>query len=236
WNPSSEQLFQGHVLRNVCEADGTKKLVSIDFNTLSPTVKGIYFGANWCPPCRAFTKQLISCYESLKAAGVPFEVFFCSSDRSQESFERHFSTMPWLAFPFDHDKLTLFTRLYYVNGIPAFLILDEENNVITRHGRNAMLNDPNGKLFPWGPQPMYELNEYTLCRLRDEPSLVLFTEGSPDDVAFSIEVLRPSAESLFAERSEGFKRSPSKGSESQDEDGNGTGSSNLTHSTSSVNR
>uniref|UniRef100_A0A914RKL1 Thioredoxin-like fold domain-containing protein n=1 Tax=Parascaris equorum TaxID=6256 RepID=A0A914RKL1_PAREQ len=83
--------------------------------------------------------------------------------------------MPWLAFPFDHDKLTLFTRLYNVNGIPAFLILDEENNIITRHGRNAMLSDPSGKLFPWGPQPMYELNEYTLCRLRDEPSLVLFT-------------------------------------------------------------
>uniref|UniRef100_A0A914ZP21 Thioredoxin-like fold domain-containing protein n=1 Tax=Parascaris univalens TaxID=6257 RepID=A0A914ZP21_PARUN len=238
WNPSSEQLFQGNVLRNIRDEDGTKKMTSIDFKSLTPTVKGIYFGANWCPPCRAFTKQLISCYENLKAAGVPFEIFFCSSDRSQESFEQHFSTMPWLAFPFDHDKLTLFTRLYNVNGIPAFLILDEENNIITRHGRNAMLSDPSGKLFPWGPQPMYELNEYTLCRLRDEPSLVLFTEGSPDDVAFSIEVLRPSAEALFAERSESFKRSPSKDlkeSESQDENGNGTDSSNLTHSTNSVN-
>lgn len=65
------------------------------------------------------------------------------------------------------------------------------------------------------------------------------SEGSPDDVAFSIEVLRPSAEALFAERSESFKRSPSKElkeSESQDENGNGTDSSNLTHSTNSVNR
>lgn len=38
-----------------------------------------------------------------------------------------------------------------------------------------MLNDPQGKNFPWGPQSIYELNEYTLCRLRDEPSLILFT-------------------------------------------------------------
>uniref|UniRef100_A0A158PP93 Nucleoredoxin (inferred by orthology to a human protein) n=1 Tax=Anisakis simplex TaxID=6269 RepID=A0A158PP93_ANISI len=208
-NPRTEQLFEGNVLRNVRTTDGQKKITTIDFKTLAPTVKGIYFGANWCNICR-----------------------------SEESFEQHFSTMPWLAFPFDHHKLTLFTRLYNVNGIPAFLILDEENNIITRHGRSAMLNDPQGKLFPWGAQPMYELNEHTLCRLRDEPSLVLFTEGSPEDVAFSVEVLRQSADSLFAERSEGLKRSPSKDSkesESQDENGNTTDSSNLTHSTNSVN-
>lgn len=54
-------------------------------------------------------------------------------------------------------------------------MLNEENRLITRHGRNVLLSDPCGSLFPWGPLPLYELNENTLCQLRDEPSLVLFT-------------------------------------------------------------
>lgn len=236
-NPLPEHLFQGTLLKNSPEDNDIGELVKLDFKDIPPTVKGLYFGANWCPPCRAFTKQLIAAYNNLKASGLSFEIFFCSSDRSEESFEHHFSTMPWLAFPFDHEKLNMLTRLYNVNGIPAFLILDEKNNVVTRHGRNAILGDPQGKFFPWGPQLMYELNEFTLCRLRDVPALILFTEGTPEDVSFSIEVLRPSAEMLYAERGESLKRSPSKESESQEEDGRDGSSSNspdLTQSTNSV--
>uniref|UniRef100_A0A0R3S4Z8 Thioredoxin-like_fold domain-containing protein n=1 Tax=Elaeophora elaphi TaxID=1147741 RepID=A0A0R3S4Z8_9BILA len=236
YNATPEELFQGAVLRNCKEADGTKKIVTENFQNLKSTVKGLYFGANWCPPCRSFSQQLISCYESLKNAGIPFEIFFCSSDRSQESFEYHFSTMPWLAFPYDPQKTTQLTRLYSVNGIPAFLLLNEENVLITRHGRNVLLSDPCGSLFPWGPSPLYELNENTLCRLRDEPSLVLFTEGSPDDVTFSMEVLRATAESLFRERQESVKRSSSKEIDSTDSNANGnTDSNNLAYSTNSVN-
>ncbi|VDN50459.1 unnamed protein product [Dracunculus medinensis] len=245
WNPTADELFQGTVLKNVIETDGSRNVSKIEYKDLEPVVKGIYFGAFWCPPCRMFTRQLLSCYESLKAASIPFEIFFCSFDRqkyfktsvdfrSRESFDQHFSTMPWLAFDFNPSKLTLFTRLYNVNGIPALLILDEKNCVITRHGRNSMLNDPQGKNFPWGPQSIYELNEYTLCRLRDEPSLILFTEGSPEDVNFSIEVLKLTAEALYAERNESLKRSASKDNESQDENGDGSDSANFTHSSNSV--
>ncbi|VDK88623.1 unnamed protein product [Litomosoides sigmodontis] len=237
-NATAEELFQGAVLRNCKEMDGTKKLVMENFQNLKPTVKGLYFGANWCPPCRSFSQQLISCYESLKNAGIPFEIFFCSSDRSKESFEQHFSTMPWLAFPYDPQRTTQLTRLYSVNGIPAFLLLNEENRLITRHGRNVLLSDPCGSLFPWGPLPLYELNENTLCQLRDEPSLVLFTEGSPDDVNFSLEVLRTTAESLFRERQESMKRSSSKEIVSTDSNTNANGNNdkdNLGYSTNSVN-
>ena len=236
-NPSPEQLFDGIVLKNPPEDSETGNLIKLDYNELPQCVKGLYFGANWCPPCRSFTKQLITAYKSLKEAGVSFEIFFCSSDRSEESFENHFATMPWLAFPFDHEKLNLLARIYNVNGIPAFLILDEKNKLITRHGRNAILGDPHGKFFPWGPQLMFELNECTLCRLRDIPTLILFTEGTPEDVSFSVEVLRPTAEMLFAERGELLKRTPSKESSSQDEDGGDNSnctSPDLTHSTNSV--
>ncbi|VDN08176.1 unnamed protein product [Thelazia callipaeda] len=240
WNPTPEELFQGAVLRSCKGADGIKHIVTESFKNLNSTVKGLYFGANWCPPCRTFEQHLISCYESLKNAGVPFEIFFCSSDRSQESFEQHFLTMPWLAFPYDQQKTIQLTRLYSLSGIPALLILNEKNSIISKHGRNVLLSDPSGSLFPWGPLPVYELNENTLCKLRDEPSLVLFTEGSPEDITFSVEVLRSTADSLFRERQElMIRRSSSKESDTIDTIGSANGnadssSSNLAYSTNSV--
>uniref|UniRef100_A0A0N5APZ5 Thioredoxin-like_fold domain-containing protein n=1 Tax=Syphacia muris TaxID=451379 RepID=A0A0N5APZ5_9BILA len=228
-NPLPEQLFDGPILKNSTEGSSSEGLVTIAYKDLPSTIKGLYFAANWCPPCRSLTKQLSITYKNLKAAGVPFEIFFCSSDRSEESFQHHFSTMPWLAFPFDHEKLNLLSRIYNVNGIPAFLILDEKNNLITRHGRNAVLGDPTGKFFPWGPQLMFELNEYTLCRL----------QGTPEDVSFSVDVLRPLAGMLFAETEDYLKRSPSKDSNNSQVEGYREGSSSsaspdLTQSSNSV--
>uniref|UniRef100_A0A914W2F4 Thioredoxin domain-containing protein n=1 Tax=Plectus sambesii TaxID=2011161 RepID=A0A914W2F4_9BILA len=220
WTPSASLLFQGALLQNTVDGDGTVTQTTVDFDDIKPTVKGLYFGNQWCPPCRVFTKQLKAAYETLKANGVPFEVILCSSDRTEESFRRHFETMPWLSFPFDDEKLKSLTRLFNVNGIPALLILDENNRLITRHGRNAILGDPEGKNFPWNAKAMYELTEFTVCRLKEEPSLVLFTEGSPDDVAFSKELLHSVAELALADR-QTIPRSRSTSTERSDENGNG---------------
>lgn len=78
-------------------------------------------------------------YSSAHRTGRLCSNFFCSSYwetgsafyfdhiqtfyRSEESFEHHFSTMPWLAFPFDHEKLNLLTRMYGVNGIKTVSLL-----------------------------------------------------------------------------------------------------------------
>ena len=35
---------------------------------------GLYFSGHWCPPCRAFTPQLISTYNTLRNKGHDFEV------------------------------------------------------------------------------------------------------------------------------------------------------------------
>lgn len=51
-----------------------------------------------------------------------FEIFFCSLDRTEESFNEHFLTMPWLSFPFDNVKLSQLTRAFDVNGVVFFLL------------------------------------------------------------------------------------------------------------------
>ncbi|KAF0930615.1 hypothetical protein E2562_033812 [Oryza meyeriana var. granulata] len=46
----------------VISADGIK----IPISDLNGKTIGLYFGAHWCPPCRAFTKQLREAYNELK--------------------------------------------------------------------------------------------------------------------------------------------------------------------------
>ena len=57
--------------------------------------------------------------------------------------------------------LFLFTleQLFEVSGIPHFVILDENDKIITDNGRAAVSSDPEGSEFPWHPKPLDELDE-----------------------------------------------------------------------------
>ncbi|XP_052128314.1 nucleoredoxin-like [Frankliniella occidentalis] len=55
-------------------------------------VVGVYFSAHWCPPCKAFTPQLVRTYNAVRERGISFEVIFVSSDRSVSA--RRFATLP----------------------------------------------------------------------------------------------------------------------------------------------
>ncbi len=55
--------------------DAQKQPVSVD--SLDGKIVGIYFSAQWCPPCRNFTPKLVSFRNANKD---DFEVVFVSSD------------------------------------------------------------------------------------------------------------------------------------------------------------
>ncbi|PAV86699.1 hypothetical protein WR25_21887 isoform C [Diploscapter pachys] len=192
WPPHSSDLLKGTLVKR-----GGEKL---EYSSLTETVRGFLFGAQWCPPARLWIKQLIPVYESLRSNGKSIELVFCSSDRTQDAFDQFLEQMPWPAFSYDTAKTLSLTRLWNVNGIPALLLVDDKGTILSRHGRSSLLSDPLGQLFPWGFQSMYELNELTMCRLRDEPSLILFTEGSPEDMQFSLSILDSVARQLYEER------------------------------------
>ncbi|XP_049794656.1 nucleoredoxin-like [Schistocerca nitens] len=58
-------------------ADGS----STAFRDVDATIAGLYFSAHWCPPCKAFTPQLVETYHKVRARGHRFQVIFVSSDR-----------------------------------------------------------------------------------------------------------------------------------------------------------
>ncbi|CAL1276977.1 unnamed protein product [Larinioides sclopetarius] len=82
---------------------------------------GLYYSAQWCPSCIAFTPELIQFYKVQKM-GKNFEIIFISSDRSEESFVKYFSTMPWLAVPYSEEKTRKdLPHLYGVGGEILFI-------------------------------------------------------------------------------------------------------------------
>ncbi|XP_075218721.1 nucleoredoxin-like [Lycorma delicatula] len=169
----------------------------VQFNSLEGVVIGLYFSAHWCPPCKAFTRQLIKTYRKIKDCGKKFQIIFVSSDRSRDSFETYLATMPWLALPYDdRDTCQELAELFDVHGIPTLVILNHDLSVITLDGRGEINDDPEGKFFPWQPSFVNILTGRLAKRLQYSPTVVLFLEGKNEieDFSFAKSVLTPAAE------------------------------------------
>jgi len=139
-------------------------------------VLGIYFSAHWCPPCRGYTPQLAKKYEEIKAAGLPFEIVFASSDRDEESFNSYFKEHPWLALPFkDRALKEKLSKRFGVQGIPTLVLLDKDRSVITTEGRGAVLQDLAD--FPFHEKPVKDLSK-SADGIDEVPSVVVLAEGA----------------------------------------------------------
>ncbi len=119
-------------------ADGEK----VETSTLKEMDKiAIYFSAQWCPPCRAFTPRLVDAYNEAKEGGAAVEVIFVSSDRDEDSMVKYMEDygMEWLAVPFDGPRRELGEK-FSVRGIPSLFILDGEGNIINADGRTEVMS------------------------------------------------------------------------------------------------
>ncbi|KAF6029087.1 NXN [Bugula neritina] len=191
WPPLtfSDIMYNGDLLRN----DGT----SVKCEEIKSKVKGVYFSAHWCPPCRGFTPKLVETYKKLKESGKDFEIVFASSDRDDKSFKEYFGEMPWLALPLGDERKEKLSELCNVEGIPMLAIFDAEDKKITFDGRSAVSADPTGKDFPWLPKALSELTEDTAGSINSKASLVYFTDGKKESVEAARKELQPVADKEF---------------------------------------
>ncbi|KAK3084014.1 hypothetical protein FSP39_006734 [Pinctada imbricata] len=126
---------------------------------------GIYFSADWCPPCKSFTPLLTEFYERLKKSNsdTKFEVVFVSWDKDENSFKDYFSQMPWLALPYDPEKKGKLVKKFRVQGIPKLVLLDgETGQTITCEGYSCLTDDKNGDEFPWRRKQFCDVIQGTL--------------------------------------------------------------------------
>jgi len=105
-----------------------KSLGSAPDALLSGTkVYAIYYSAQWCPPCRAFTPGLIADYKKIKTAHPEFELIFVSSDRDEKSMTNYMveTGMPFPALRFSKDRSNrLLARPEHESGIPNLVFVD----------------------------------------------------------------------------------------------------------------
>lgn len=147
--------FRDLLGENVSGKDG--QTVPVD-DLKKNDVVGLYFSAHWCPPCRGFTPQLAGQYKKLVSDGKKIEIIFVSSDKDEESFNSYFSEMPWMALPYSERALKAkLSKKFKVNGIPSLVLLDQNANLITKNGREKIMEDKEGADFPWAPKPFSEI-------------------------------------------------------------------------------
>jgi len=195
WTPKSFQEIMGANGGKLVDKSGAE----FDYSaTTAGKVKGLYFSAHWCPPCRSFTPTFAKAYEAITGAGKDFEVIFCSGDRDQEAFKEYLNDMPWKALPFKDSREKELSALFEVSGIPHLVILDENDKVITDNGRSAVGADPQGENFPWHPQPLEELSESTAQVVNEYPCLIAFTDGSQEKIEHAKKIMKPHAEKEHA--------------------------------------
>ena len=99
----------------------------------------LYFGGEWCGPCKEFVPQLISAYNQ-GSASERVEVVFISSDKAQSNFDSYYMPMPWLAVPFsDRARKNALSSAYEVTGIPTLIVLDGlTGEMVTNDGRSIV--------------------------------------------------------------------------------------------------
>ncbi|XP_050267750.1 probable nucleoredoxin 2 isoform X1 [Quercus robur] len=103
--------------------------LQVKVSDLEGKVIGLYFSANWYPPCRNFTPVLVDMYEQLKTNGSNFEIVYVSSDEDLNAFNNYHALMPWLAIPFsDLETKKALNRKFDIEGIPCLVILQPNSN------------------------------------------------------------------------------------------------------------
>lgn len=141
--PALEELFGKRLV-----GEQVKRMSTAE---LSGKKIGIYFTASWCPPCRAFTPQLVAAYNQLKTDGKPFEVVLVTHDQDEASMEKYMKDyeMPWVAVPFGDKRIEALNKKFSVSGIPKLVVIDDAGTVISSDARGEVASKGAAAFDAW---------------------------------------------------------------------------------------
>ena len=116
---------------------------------LSNKIIGVYFSAHWCGPCRAFTPRLAEFYKNVNTLQKQIEIIFNSCDQDLKGFNDYFSTMPWIATPFESESKTKIEEACGINSIPQLIIFDNKGHIIDDNGRRTVESEGENAINIW---------------------------------------------------------------------------------------
>lgn len=96
-----------------------------------------YFSAHWCGPCRAFTPELVKFRDKCAQKGLPFEVVFVSSDKTENDMFNYMkeADMKWYALPYGSKVYSEIQNHFKVGGIPHLTLLNGKGKVVSDNAR-----------------------------------------------------------------------------------------------------
>lgn len=115
---------------------------------------GIYFSAHWCPPCRAFTPELVSFHQQHREE---FAVVFVSMDHGLEEMRTYMNEydMDFAALPPGHSAGQALASRFKVGGLPTLLVLGPDGQAISAEGRADLVRHGDQALAEWRKQGGY---------------------------------------------------------------------------------
>lgn len=117
---------------------------------LTSRVLGLYFSAHWCGPCQQFTPMLKNFYENLVGMGADFEIIFISSDHDENTYQKYFGEMPWVAIPYGDSRLATIKTKFRVTSIPSLVLLDPTTGkILSLEGRDLVAEEDINKILDW---------------------------------------------------------------------------------------
>lgn len=120
----------------------------VNSENLEGKIIGLYFSAGWCPPCRTFSPTLKEFREQNKE---DFEVVMISADRNLDEQLQYMQSamMTWPALPAGSYEANNLYSIFEVRGIPTLIIISPNGQVISKNGRNEVIQKKNSALNEW---------------------------------------------------------------------------------------
>ena len=152
------KVLKEHFPDGIIDKDGNP----VDLAKLEGKAVGIYFSAHWCGPCRAFTPSLVKFRDE---NNEQIEVVFVSSDRSAADQKKYMeeAEMKWYTMAFKSPAADALKKKYEVSGIPSFVLLKSNGELLTKSGRALVTSGVDAKDLAHPDVTMdVEIEEY-LC-------------------------------------------------------------------------
>lgn len=92
----------------------------------------LYFSAEWCPPCRRFTPNLVEFYNEMREKEADIEVILVSSDRDDRSMRNYISEykMTFPAVEYRRIRNVKDRVETWGTGIPNLVVVDREGKAM----------------------------------------------------------------------------------------------------------
>lgn len=114
----------------------------------------LFFGANYCPFCKAFAPSVIAAAPAFEVKKT--KVIFVSNDRDVENYEESCKKVQGIdVMSYDLSKTAQMRDLFGLKTIPALMIIqnkdfEKDQPFVVSNAREILELDPNLNRFPWG--------------------------------------------------------------------------------------